>query len=71
MQGWSPREERDLYTVPELIEKFDLDGILNRSPISDPEKLLWFNGQYIRQLSLAELADQTLPFLRQAGLMDG
>ena len=71
MQGWSPREERDLYTVPELVEKFDLDGILNRSPISDPEKLLWFNGQYIRQLSLAELADQTLPFLRQAGLITG
>jgi glutamyl-tRNA synthetase len=69
MQGWSPKEERDLFTVPELIEKFDLDGILNRSPISDPEKLLWFNGQYIRQLSLADLAEQTLPFLQEAGLI--
>jgi len=71
MQGWSPKEERDLFTVPELIEKFDLDGILNRSPISDPEKLLWFNGQYIRQLSLSDLAERTLPFLREAGLIDG
>ena len=69
MQGWSPKEERDLFTVPELVEKFDLDGILNRSPISDPEKLLWFNGQYIRQLSLPDLATQTLPFLREAGLV--
>ncbi len=69
MQGWSPKEERDLFTVPELIEKFDLDGILNRSPISDPEKLLWFNGQYIRQLSLPNLAEQTLPFLQEAGLI--
>ena len=68
MQGWSPKEERDLFTVPELVEKFDLDGILNRSPISDPEKLLWFNGQYIRQLSLPDLAVQTLPFLQEAGL---
>ena len=68
MQGWSPKEERDLFSVPELVEKFDLDGILNRSPISDPEKLLWFNGQYIRQLSLPDLAVQTLPFLQEAGL---
>jgi glutamyl-tRNA synthetase len=69
MQGWSPKEERDLFTLPELIEKFDLDGILNRSPISDPEKLLWFNGQYLRKLSLPELAVQTLPFLQDAGLI--
>jgi len=69
MQGWSPKEERDLFTVPELVEKFDLDGILNRSPISDPEKLLWFNGQYIRQLPLPDLAAQTLPFLQEAGLI--
>ena len=69
MQGWSPKEERDLFTVSELVEKFDLDGILNRSPISDPEKLLWFNGQYLRQLSLSDLAAQTLPFLQDAGLV--
>ena len=69
MQGWSPKEERDLFSVPELVEKFDLDGILNRSPISDPEKLLWFNGQYLRKLSLPELAAQTLPFLQDAGLV--
>ena len=69
MQGWSPKEERDLFTVPELIERFDLDGILNRSPISDPEKLLWFNGQYLRQLSLPELASLSLPFLQDAGLV--
>ena len=55
--------------MPELVEKFDISGILNRSPISDPEKLLWFNGQYIRQLSLSELAAQTLPFLLDAGLV--
>ena len=69
MQGWSPKEERDLFSVPELVEKFDLDGILNRSPISDPEKLLWFNGQYLRKLSLPELAAETLPFLQEAGLV--
>ncbi|MDQ2799544.1 MAG: glutamate--tRNA ligase [Armatimonadota bacterium] len=69
LQGWSPKEDRDLYTREEIVEKFTLDGILNHSPISDPEKLLWYNGQYIRQLSLSDLAARTLPFLQEAGLV--
>ena len=70
LQGWSAKEERDLYSVEELIAKFDVGGILNHSPISDPEKLLWYNGQYIRGLSLSDLAERTLPFLQGAGLAD-
>jgi glutamyl-tRNA synthetase len=69
LQGWSAKEERDLYTREELVEKFDITGIINRSPISDPEKLTWYNGQYIRQLSLPDLAARTLPFLQEAGLV--
>ena len=69
LQGWSAKEDRDLYTRAELVEKFGLDGLLNRSPISDSEKLLWYNGQYIRQLSLSDLAARTLPFLQEAGLV--
>ncbi len=69
VQGWSAKEERDLYTREELVEKFDLDGILNHSPISDPEKLLWYNGQYLRQLSLPDLASRALPFLQEANLV--
>lgn len=68
LQGWSPREERDLFTREELVEKFSIDGLLNRSPITDREKLDWFNGQYIRALSLPELTRRCLPFLQAAGL---
>ena len=69
LQGWSPREERDLFTREELIEKFSIDGLINRSPITDREKLDWFNGQYIRALTLEELTDRCLPFLEKAGLV--
>ena len=69
LQGWSAKEERDLYSVQELIEKFSIDGILNKSPTFDPDKLLWYNGQYIRQLSLSDLAARTLPFLQRSTLV--
>ena len=69
LQGWSPKEDQELFTRTELIERFTIDGILNHSPISDPEKLDWFNGQYLRALPLADLAARTLPFLQSAGLV--
>ncbi len=69
LQGWSPKEERELFSRTDLVEKFTLGGILNHSPISDPEKLDWFNGQYLRQMSLSDLAARTLPFLQSAGLV--
>jgi glutamyl-tRNA synthetase len=70
LQGWSAKEERDLYTREELVARFSIEGILNHSPISDPEKLNWFNGQYIRAMALPELAQRTLPFLQAAGLVE-
>ncbi|MEO7718121.1 MAG: glutamate--tRNA ligase [Capsulimonas sp.] len=70
LQGWSPKEERDLFSREELVERFSLDGILNHSPITDPAKLDWFNGQYIRSLSLHDLADRCLPFLQKSGLVE-
>ena len=69
LQGWSLKEERELLSRTDLVEKFSLAGILNHSPISDPEKLDWFNGQYLRQMSLPDLAARTLPFLQSAGLV--
>jgi glutamyl/glutaminyl-tRNA synthetase len=70
LQGWSAGEERDIYSVDELIEKFSLDGLLSRSPKVDFEKLAWYNGVYIRSLPLPELARRVLPFLQEKGLVE-
>jgi glutamyl/glutaminyl-tRNA synthetase len=67
--GWSSGEDRDLYTRQELVEAFDLNGLVGHPAILDKEKLLWFNGKYIRDLSKSELARRTLPFIVRAGLM--
>ena len=69
LQGWSPKEEKDIYSREDLIERFDLDGLINHSPISDPDKLLWYNGQYIRMLPVPDLAERTLPYLQERGLI--
>ena len=52
--GWSPRSEREFFTLKELEECFDVEG-LNKSPsIFDMDKLTWFNAEYMRKLSFEE-----------------
>ena len=68
MVGWSYDGERELFTLKELEELFDIDK-LNKSPgVFDYQKLEWFNGMYIRAKSRQELADLIAPFMKEAGI---
>lgn len=65
--GWNPTSDRDLYTIDELIDAFDVVKV-NRSPaVLDLQKLEWMNGEYIRRMAPAELADA----MRAAGIVLG
>lgn len=64
--GWTPEENKEIYTVEELIELFDLRRVTKNPGIFDVTKLEWINTQHIRRLSLEELADLTYPFLKEA-----
>src|SRR5438874_3314886 len=67
-------DKTELVTREELIRVFTLDRIGISAGIYDPEKLLWMNGVYIRQLSLEELTRRALPYMErpeaQGGLPD-
>ncbi len=67
--GWSADEDRELYTREELIERFDLSGVLDHPAIFDGQKLLWMNGVYIRRKPIEELTRLCLPYLQEAGLL--
>ena len=64
--GWSPGGEREIYSLPELVEIFDLKGISKSPAIFDIEKLRYFNAEYIRALSPEDFAAVAEPFIRQA-----
>ena len=63
--GWSAGEEKEIYSLEELIEKFSLDGIHRSNAIfnfhpDDPrkwtdDKAIWMNAEYVRTMPLAEL----------------
>ncbi|HDQ45092.1 MAG TPA: glutamate--tRNA ligase [bacterium] len=67
--GWSPGDDREILSFPEIVRSFSIPGISKNPAVFDEKKLEWMNGQYVRSLPLPELLDRVLPFLRNAGLV--
>lgn len=53
--GWAPKDNRELFTLSEFVEHFDINGFQEANPRFFMDKLDWFNGYYIRQKSDEEL----------------
>ncbi len=67
--GWSPKgehAEREFFTLNELAEVFDLNGISKSPAIFDIEKLKYFNANYLRALGAEEFFAVAEPYLKQA-----
>ncbi len=52
--GWNPGTDEELFTLDELIKRFDLAGIQKSAAIFSVEKLRWFNREYIKQMPEAD-----------------
>lgn len=64
--GWSSGTDEEVFSLDELVERFDLSRVQQAGAIFDRERLEWLNGQWIRRLPDAELVERALPFLAQA-----
>lgn len=61
--GWNPGDERELFTLQELIQEFDFAKVHKSGAIFDTTKLDWMNGHYIRHKPLEELTKLCQPYL--------
>ena len=55
--GWNDGTEQEIFTLDELVEKFDLNRIHKAGAKFDPDKNKWFNHQYLQKQSDASLAE--------------
>ena len=62
--GFNPSGDREIYTVKELIESFDLTRVNKSGAVFDITKLNWMNKQYIRSLEPKRLMDLAEPFFK-------
>ena len=64
--GWSPAGEREFFTLPELVEAFDLKGMSKSPAIFDPVKLTYFNSAYLRSMSPEDFHAAAKPYIEEA-----
>jgi glutamyl-tRNA synthetase len=60
--GWNDGTEQEIFTKQELIEKFSLDRVQKSGARFDEKRLLWMNGQFIRELALDDLWNRVADF---------
>jgi glutamyl-tRNA synthetase len=56
--GWSMQDEREIFSLDEMVREFTFDRISLGGPVFDLQKLDWINGMYMRRLTPAELAQR-------------
>lgn len=64
--GWSPEDNREIFTLEELIRDFDYHRISKSPAVFDIVKLKWMNGEYIKAMDFEEFYVMAEPYLREA-----
>jgi glutamyl-tRNA synthetase len=63
--GWSSGTEEEIFSLDQLVERFDLSRVQSAGAVFDRERLEWLNGQWIRRLDEDELVWRVTPFLQR------
>jgi glutamyl-tRNA synthetase len=66
--GWNPGDDREMFTLPELVKAFSLDKVQKAGAKFNPDKAKWYNKEYLRLKSPEELTDLFIPVLESHGL---
>ena len=66
--GWNDGTDKELFSLEELVEAFDLNRVHKSGAKFDPEKNKWFNHQYLIKQEDATLAKAYAPILAEKGL---
>ncbi len=64
--GWTSGDNKEIFSMEELKEKFDINRIVKSPATYDVKKLNWVNSHYIKELSDEKLIKITLPHLKEA-----
>jgi len=67
--GWSPKDNREVVPIEEVIAKFDLPQVNRANARFDIDKLFWINGEYFRAATVESLEPLALSILRKQNLV--
>lgn len=69
--GWSPKNDREKFTLDEMVEMFSVDGLSKSASIFDEAKMRWLNSCYVKELSPEDYYAHALPFMEKLDYLKG
>ncbi len=64
--GWSPEDNREIFSLDELIKEFDYHRISKSPAVFDIQKLKWMNGEYLKAMDDEKFFEMAKPYLEKA-----
>ena len=64
--GWSPEDNREIFSLDELIKEFDYHRISKSPAVFDIVKLRWMNGEYLKAMDFDKFYEMAEPYLKKA-----
>ena len=68
--GWAPSDTREIFSMDELIEAFDINGISKSPSVFDYDKLEWMNAEYIKAMTSEEFNENAKPYYDKLGIKE-
>lgn len=63
--GWSPEDNREIFSLEELVKAFDYRHMSKSPAVFDMTKLKWMNGEYIKAMDFDAFYDRALPYIKE------
>lgn len=64
--GWSPEDNEEIFTLDELIKRFDYHHLSKSPAVFDYTKLKWMNGEYLKAMDFDRFYGMAEPYLKEA-----
>ncbi len=64
--GWSPEENREIFSLEEMVQAFDYRRMNKAPAVFDIAKLRWMNGEYFKAMDADRFYEMALPYLKDA-----
>ena len=63
--GWCPKDNREIFSLEELVKEFDYHSISKSPAVLDMTKLRWMNGEYIKAMDFDRYLEMAEPYIRE------
>lgn len=64
--GWSPEDNEEIFTLEELVKRFDYHHLSKSPAVFDYTKLKWMNGEYLKAMDFDRFYEMAEPYLKEA-----